>query len=78
MLEDLRIGSGVIVAALTESAAAQEIGLATGDIIHSVNGVPIQSVEALRDALDKVKSGLTVALQVEREGQLQFVTFEME
>lgn len=77
-LEGLRINTGVAVAALTESAAAQEIGLATGDIIHSVNGVPIQSVEALRDALDKVKSGSTVALQVERDGQLQFVTFEMQ
>ncbi len=78
MLEGLRIGGGVVVAAMTESAAAQETGLATGDVIHSVNGTPIQNIEALRNALDKIKSGSAVALQVERDGQLQFVTFEME
>ncbi len=78
MLEDLRINTGVVVAAMTESVAAQETGLTTGDIIHSVNGVAIQSVESLRDVLDKVKSGSTVALQIERDGQLQFVTFEIE
>jgi len=78
VLDSLRINTGVVVAALTQSIAAQEIGLTTGDVIHSVNGVPIQSVEALRDALDKVSSGSTAALQVERDGQLQFVTFEIE
>jgi serine protease Do len=77
MFESLRIKTGVVVSALTESMAAQETGLTTGDIIHSVNGVPIRSVEALRDALDRVKSGTSVALQVERDGQLQFVEFEM-
>ncbi len=78
MIPDVRISSGIIVAALTESIAAEEIGLATGDIIHSVNGVQVESMDALRAALDKIKSGATVALQVERDGQLQFVTFEME
>jgi len=78
MFENLRINTGVVVGALTQSIAAQETGLTTGDIIHSVNGVPIGSVEALRNALDKVSLGSTAALQVEREGQLQFVTFEIE
>jgi serine protease Do len=78
MLENPRINTGVVVAALTESIGAREIGLATGDIIHSVNGVPVQSVETLHDALDRVKSGSAVALQVERNGQLQFVDFEMQ
>ena len=78
MLQGVRIASGVIVAAQTESIAAQETGLAAGDIIHSVNGVPIQSMEGLRGALEGVKSGSAVVLQIERGGQLQFVTFEME
>ncbi len=78
MIPDVRISSGIIVAALTESIAAEEIGLETGDIIHSVNGVSVQTVDALRDALDKVKSGSPVALQVERDEQLQFVTFEVQ
>ena len=77
MFENLRFNTGVVVAALTESGGAQEIGLATGDVIHSVNGVPIQSLETLRTALDSIKPDSTVALQVERDGQLQFVEFEM-
>ncbi len=78
MLEGLRINKGVVVAAQTESIAAEEIGLATGDVIHSINGAPVLSVEGLRDALDKVKPGSTVALQIERDGELQFITFEMQ
>jgi hypothetical protein len=34
-------------------------------------------VESLRDALDKIKPGSAVALQVERDEQLQFMEFEM-
>jgi len=78
MLDNLRISTGVLIAALTESVGAQEIGLATGDVIHSVNGVGVNSVEAFRDALGSVKPGSSVAMQVERNGQLQYVEFEMD
>jgi serine protease Do len=77
MVENLRVNTGVMVSALTESAEAGELGLTSGDVIHSVNGITIRSVEGLRDALDKIKPGTAVALQVERDGQLQFVEFEM-
>jgi len=78
MLQGTRIPSGVIVAALTESAAARESGLASGDIIHAVNGSAVQTVQALRNALDRPKPGASVALQVERDGQLQFIILELE
>jgi serine protease Do len=78
MIDDLRINTGVLIAALTESIGAREIGLEAGDVIHSVNGVGIDSVEALRDAMGNVKPGSPIALQVERDGQLQFVEFEMD
>jgi serine protease Do len=77
MIEDLRISTGVLIAGSTESGGAQEIGFAAGDVIHSVNGVPIESVEALRDALGSIRPGSAVALQIERDGELQFVEFEM-
>jgi serine protease Do len=63
---------------VTESGGAAEIGLETGDIIHSVNDVSVQSVESLRNALDAAKPGSTIALQVERDGQLQFIEFDMQ
>ncbi len=75
--ENLRLDTGVIVAALTLSGGAQEIGLATGDVIRSVNGILIQNEEMLRSTLDKIKSGSPVALQIERDRQLLFVEFEI-
>ncbi len=77
MVDNLRVSKGVLIAALTESVDAQEIGFEAGDVIHSVNGVEIDSVEAFRNALGSVKPGSPVALQVERDGQLQFVEFEI-
>jgi serine protease Do len=77
MRENLRIDSGIVVAALTVPTGAPEIGLETGDIIHSVNGNSVRTLKALSEALDKILSGSPVVLQVEREGQLHFIEFEM-
>lgn len=74
----IRFASGVVVAALTATGPAAEIGLLPGDIIHSLNRLPIVSVEALQSAFDGLKPGAPVVLQVERGGELQYVAFEME
>jgi serine protease Do len=78
MLPGLRLASGVVVAALTASGASQGTGLQPGDIIHSFNRIPIVTVAALRSALERQKPGSPVVLQVERDGQLQYVPFEMD
>jgi S1-C subfamily serine protease len=78
MLPRTRISSGVIVAALTATGSSGAAGLRPGDIIHSFNRVPILTLEALRTALDGIKSGSLVVMQVERDGELQYATFEME
>ncbi len=75
-LPDLRIPSGIIVAART-LGADQEIPLQTGDVIHAFNGTPITTLAGLRDALNKVKPGDAVALLVERYGQLIYVSFSL-
>jgi serine protease Do len=78
MVPGIRIASGVIVAALTAPGASREIGLLPGDIIHSINLLPILTVEALQSELAGLKPGSPVVLQVERQGKLQYVAFEME
>ena len=55
-----------------------DTGLQTGDIIHQLNTTPIESMEALRTAIGSLKTGDAVVLQVERDGGLQYVSFEME
>ena len=77
-IRELRIGKGVVVAARTPDATAAESGLKTGDVIHSVNRKEIESVEGLRDALRGLERGDAVALQIERDGGLAFLSFEME
>ena len=78
LVGDLRIPGGVLVVARAADLIGPETDLKTGDVIHSVNTVPIDSVDGLRAELKKIKTGGSVALQVEREGGLQWIAFEME
>ena len=74
-LPDLRIPTGVIVAARTLGSRTAEIPLQTGDVIHALNGTTITTLDGLRAALEKQKSGTAIVLQIERYGQLIFVSF---
>jgi serine protease Do len=75
---DLRIPSGVVVVARAANLVGPETGLKTGDVIHSVNTTRIDSVDSLRKTLAPLKPNAAVALQVERDGGLRWVAFEME
>jgi serine protease Do len=77
MLSGLRTPSGVIVAAKAADSSV-DVSLATGDVIHAINGAPVDTVQSLRSALDHLKPGASVALQIEREGKLMFITFQDE
>jgi S1-C subfamily serine protease len=59
-------------------ALGSHVGLQTGDIIHSLNSKAIDSVETLRDLVRDLKPGAAVVLQIERDGGLQYLAFEME
>jgi serine protease Do len=74
-LPDLRIPTGVIVAAKTLGATDGDVPLQTGDVIHALNGTTITSLAGLRDELAKLKPGDAVGLQVERYTQLIYVSF---
>jgi len=78
MIGQLRISSGVVVVARAVSLLGPETGLKTGDVIHSLNGIPVDSVDALRGRLNELKHNSAVALQLERDGKLQWLAFEME
>src|ERR1700676_1354785 len=74
-LPDLRIPTGVIVAARTLGARTGEIPLQTGDVIHGLNSAPITSLDGLRAGLAAMKPGEPVALQIERHEQIFYVSF---
>jgi S1-C subfamily serine protease len=74
-LPDLRIPSGVIVAAKTSEIGAGEVPLQTGDVIHALNGTTVTSMAELREGLTALKPGDAVALLIERYGQIIYVSF---
>ena len=73
-----RIDSGVAVAATTSDNRAEEVGLQVGDIIHSLNTDPVTTLGSLRAAVTRLKPGEPAALQIERNGRLTFLTFEVQ
>jgi serine protease Do len=78
VLPTLRVPSGVIVAARTQDPHAADVSLSAGDVIHTVNGRPIATLPELRAALDALKPHSPVVLQIERDGILSFVAFELD
>jgi serine protease Do len=73
----LRGPGGILVAARALNAGA-EYGLAVGDVILSVNGTPMKSLADLRSTIGRMADNAAVALQVQREGQLIYLSFEIE
>jgi S1-C subfamily serine protease len=76
-LPGLRIRSGVFVAARTQVSSGNEVPLLAGDVIHSLNSFNVRSIDGLRLLVDDVKVNSEFVLQIERHGQLQFVTCQV-
>jgi len=77
-LPELRIRSGVMVAARTPGATLLGAGPEAGDVIHAVNTVPVKDLAGLKAALKDLHPGDPVVLQVEREGGLSYLVMEFE
>jgi serine protease Do len=76
MVSDLRDPFGIIVVA--RSSEATDIPLAAGDVIRSLNGQPMTTLERLRAALGALKPGAPVVLQIQREQRLIFLAFTLD
>jgi serine protease Do len=76
MTEDLRDPFGIIVVARSNEGA--EIPLTAGDVIRTLNGKPMTTLERLRAALKSLQPGAPVVLQIQREQRLLFVAFTLE
>jgi serine protease Do len=78
VLPYVRMGTGVIVVGQAPGFNSVNTGLRAGDVIHSLNRTPIASVEQLRTAVAQLKPGDSAVLRIERQGQFQYLAFEME
>jgi serine protease Do len=76
-LPGLRDPFGILVVARFEGSVA-EVPLVSGDVIRSLNGTPMTSLEKLRSALQAVPRGAPIALQIQRDERLMFVSFNLD
>ena len=51
--------------------------LFVGDVIHALNSFAVRSLDGLRVLVDGIKAGSDVVLQIERDGRLMFITFQI-
>jgi serine protease Do len=77
-LPPLREAAGVLVAARAEEGLGQLIDLQPGDVIHALNGTSVLSLTYLQAKVAEAAPGASLALQIEREGRMQFVAFVIE
>jgi serine protease Do len=77
LLPPLRKREGVLVAALAGGGPPWESGLEAGDIIYTLNRRETPDVKTLKAILDGLPSGASLALQVERNGRLRYLTLEL-
>jgi len=76
MLPPLRNRFGVVVAGKETYGAYEGEGPLPGDVISSVNGTPVDSVDSLRSTLDVLKTADAIVLHAERAGSLHYLVLE--
>jgi serine protease Do len=72
----LRAPTGVIVVARVAGTSG-EVPLLVRDVIRSVNNQPVTTLQGLRDTVRALKPGTPVAMQIQREGRLMYLTFTL-
>ena len=74
----LRSDTGIYVLATTAGNEDSGTGLALGDVIVSLNGMPIHNIQELRGAIHEVTAGRPAVVQIERSGRYLYVERELE
>jgi serine protease Do len=77
MAPDLRDPFGILVAARAAGAGV-EVPLNTGDVIRTLNGQPMTTLDRLRATLKALPPGAPVALQIQRDQKLLFLAFTLD
>jgi serine protease Do len=78
LLHESDVDSGVVVIAQAGGSNVINTGVESGDMIHAINRTQLESVSQLQSAVHQLKSGSAVVLQIERQGKLQYLAFEID
>jgi serine protease Do len=74
----LKVPTGVVIQSVQADGPAADSGLLRGDVIHRVNRVSITNRQDFFSAMSSLKGEKEITLQVERNGQLQWVSVTLE
>lgn len=77
IMPETRMPARVVVAARAREAPYWEGGFEPGDVLHSMNDLPITGLEALRVRVAALRTGDAVVFHVERNGRLRYVAFRL-
>ena len=77
-LELPRATKGVVVVAVEAGDAAEEAGLARGDVIVSVNGAPVGSVADFEREIDRARPDGVARLRVRRGSAYSFLVLKLK
>jgi serine protease Do len=72
MISGLRDPFGIIVAAKSAQATI-DAPLMQGDVIRTLNGEPMTTLDRLRTTLKALPAGAPLVLQIQRDGQLMYI-----
>ena len=78
MLPDMRMSSGVVVAAVGTTADYYGDRPKVGDVIHAVNGSGVTSIADVKQKIGGLAAGDPLVLQVERDGVLAYLVLEKD
>jgi S1-C subfamily serine protease len=77
MIDDLRDPFGIIVVARSSEAGA-DIPLNVADVLRTLNGQPMTTLDRLRSTLSALKPGASVVLQIQRDQRLLYLAFTLD
>ena len=78
LLGTVRKPSGVLVAALSGDAVLWGDRLRPGDIVYNLNAAEIGNLSDLREAASGLEEGDPVVIQIERNGHMRYLAFEVQ
>jgi serine protease Do len=77
LLPPLRRDAGIVVAAAQDGAFHGDEQFLPGDVIYAINGKATPTLAVLRTTLAALRPGTPGVAQVERQGTLRYITFDV-
>lgn len=69
--------AGLRLVGISPNSVYSQLGIRSGDVIHSVNGVSLDNQRQAMEMLDKMRSEKSVTIEVERRGKKEKIEYDI-